>query len=104
MSGVQMGPGATALTLIFLAGQRLREGSREGHDGALGGRIVQQVVTPAIGGHRRCVDNGAACAQMGNAALVMKNMRIDIGAKGALELARRDALADSLARAARRRC
>jgi len=50
MSGVQMGPGATPFTLIFLAARDCE--SARVNDTPPWSRVVEQVVTASIGGHR----------------------------------------------------
>ena len=62
ISGVQTGPGATALTSDSFVGKQLREVAGEILDCSLGSGIGQQVRVRAVGIDRGRIDDGAAPA------------------------------------------
>jgi hypothetical protein len=86
MSGVQIGPGATALARISFSRQQLREAGREVLDSSLGGRIGEQAGIGTVGIDRRGVDDRAARLHVGHRGLGEVEHGVDVDAEGKLPL------------------
>lgn len=61
--------------------QLIRQGAREGHNGALAGRVVQPARNADVGVDRRAVNDGAAFRQVRQRILGDVEVRVDIGAE-----------------------
>jgi len=90
ISGVQIGPGATALTRIFFWASAWERGPGETDDRSFGGRIIEELRIPLIRRDRSSVDGDTAFAQISHRRFGEIEHGENVSAKSFLQLLRRD--------------